>query len=154
MNEQLSPLEAQNFSFDVLENSLAVLPAGARLDRVHPDFPHAQLSFAKFEPSYDDNTTIDGPHRFSVAFWVVDGGDGRAALERLVRRWTSWGWFVDDRSGGDLGFVRATSFDGYRLVARLSMDGEVSLGVSSPSFPFENCERPGQTYAPGVILQS
>ena len=129
-----------NYSFDALQMRLH--PAESRIRKLAVETPAKLMVFDMLaDPTGQVLTDRPLSRR-------------RAALERLVRRWTSWGWFVDDRSGGDLGFVRATSFDGYRLVARLSMDGEVSLGVSSPSFPFENCERPGQTYAPGVILQS
>ncbi|MGB3373028.1 MAG: hypothetical protein WBA81_20595, partial [Rhodococcus sp. (in: high G+C Gram-positive bacteria)] len=75
----------------------------------------------------------------SATFWVV-GSDGRADLTLLIERWTQWGWAVDDRSEQRLGSARATSSDDYRLVARLSEDGKLSLGVSSPCFPFENLD--------------
>ena len=139
MNESVTSTQAQDRSMDALEQSLSALPAGVRLDRMHPEFPWAQLGFAKFEPCYDDNITIDGPHRFSATFWVV-GSDGRTDLALLIERWAQWGWAVDDRSGQRLGSARATSCDDYRVFARLSEGGQLSLGVSSPCFPFENLD--------------
>lgn len=158
MNPMLTSAEAQHLAMEALTASLAVLDAGTRLDRVHPVFPRSQLGFGKFEPCYDDNTTIDGPHRFSVGYWVV-GGTGSTTIRLLAGLWTEWGWAVDDRSGSAMASARATSPDGYRLVARLSADGDVSLGVSSPPFPFENGRAFGEEGAfgearvPGAIGQ-
>lgn len=129
-----------------LVESLSVLPAHARLDRVHPNFPHAQLGFGRFEPSYADNTTIEGPHRFSVGYWVV-GVDGRQSIRALVDAWRERGWVVDDDSDGALGSARATSLDGYRLIARLNEDENLSLGVSSPTFAYDNAD----ATTPGMI---
>lgn len=138
---------AQKRSIGALAKSLSVLLPGTRLDRVHPDFPQAQLGSGRFEPSYADNATIEGPHRFSVGYWVV-GARGRPSIEALVDAWRDWGWVVDDESDGTLGWVRATSLDGYRLVARLNEDENLSLGVSSPSFEFDN----DVASTPGMIV--
>lgn len=134
--------DARDSALDALEKSRRTLPSDVQLNRKHPSFPESQLALGKFEPAYDDNTTIDGPHRFSAAYWVL-GCTGRDALSVLAHAWADWGWSVDDRSAGDLGSVRATSPDGCRLIGRLTDDERLSLAVSSPPFPYEGLAQAG-----------
>lgn len=137
VNESLTSDESRNRTTDYLEQSLAALPPGSRLDRVHPDLPLAELAFGRFAPCYDSNTVADGPHYFAVKYWVV-GGEGPAGLRALVDRWNEWGFAVDDRTANGDNYAQGTSPDDYLLTATLSTDGYLSLGGSSPCFPYDN----------------
>ncbi|MCZ4279025.1 hypothetical protein [Rhodococcoides yunnanense] len=152
VNESLTSDESMNRTLEYLEESLAALPSGARLDRVHPELPVGDLGYGGFAPCYDSNTVVEGPEYFGVGFWVVDGGDGPAGLKSVVERWTEWGWTGDDRAPDGDRYAQRTSPDEYTLTAQLSTSGHLSLSGSSPCFPFEN-GTDLDVQGPGVIEQ-
>ena len=138
-------------TIEYLQLSVSALPAGARLVRVHPEL-QADLAFGGFGPCYDSNTITEGPEYFGASYWVVDGGDGLAGVNALVARWNEWGWTVEDATVDGGNSARGTSSDDYLLIARISSNGFLSLGGSSPCFPFENgADLDAQ--APGTIEQ-
>ncbi|WP_338888777.1 hypothetical protein [Rhodococcus sovatensis] len=151
MNESLTSELSMNRTIEYLEQSVSALPAGARLDRVHPEL-QADMTFGGFKPCYDSNAVVDGPEYFGAGYWVVDGGDGQAGLKTLVARWQEWGWTVDDATVDGGNSARGTSSDDYLLSAKISSNGFLSLTGSSPCFPFEN-GTDLDAQAPGVIEQ-
>ena len=137
VNGSLTSELSMNQTIEYLQQSVAALPAGARLDRVHPEL-QADMTFGGFGPCYDSNTVVDGPEYFSASYWVVDGGDARTGLNALVARWNKLGWTVEDATVDGGNSARGTSSDDYLLIAKISSNGFLSLGGSSPCFPFEN----------------
>lgn len=152
VNESLTSDDARDRTTEYFEQSLAALPPGARLDRVHPDLPSSGVGFGGFKPCYDSNTITDGPQYFGASYWVVDGGDGRAGLKALVTRWNEWGWTVEDATVDGGNSARGASSDDYRLTVKTSTNGFLSLSGSSPCFPFEN-GTDLDAQAPGTIEQ-
>lgn len=149
VNESLTSESSMNQAIEYLQQSVAALPDGARLDRVHPKL-QADMTFGGFAPCYDSNTVVDGPEYFSASYWVVDGGDAQAGLNALVARWNELGWTVEDATVDGGNSARGTSSDDYLLLAKISTNGFLSLGGSSPCFPFEN-GTDLDAQAPGVI---
>ncbi|MDJ0396346.1 hypothetical protein QMK17_23865 [Rhodococcus sp. G-MC3] len=150
MNESLTSNVALTESIQTLARSLAALPVGVSLVRVHPEFPHAHMMFGRFEPCYDDNMTVEGPVRFTARFWVT-GNAGPSNAQALLDRWREWEWDVYDSAENGRDTTRVVSPEGYKVIAQLSVDGHLSVGVSSPCFPFENGENLDNPGAPAAI---
>lgn len=148
MNEWFTSSDAQLGAMTVLMRSLAVLPAGTSLTRIHPDFPQAPMMFGRFTPCYDDNMTVEGPHRYTVRYWV-EGGDPHENARTLLDRWREWGWDVFTTRNT----VRVISPDDYCLITRVSREGNLSIGVSSPCFPYENGENLSDALSPAIVVQ-
>nr|WP_296780368.1 hypothetical protein [Rhodococcus sp. (in: high G+C Gram-positive bacteria)] len=150
MNPSLTSALAQQISVETLARSLASLPIGTSLVRVHPAFPLAAMMPGRFEPCYDDNMTVEGPLRFTARFWVC-GGDGHTNAQAVLDRWREWQWDVYDSAENGRDTTRVVSPEGYKVILQLSMDGHLSIGVSSPCFPFENGENLDDPGSPETI---
>lgn len=131
---------AQTRVLEYFTETLAALPAQTTLSLQNSTAGKGQFYTGDTVPCDDSDQTDTGPLNLQLRYWVhgVPIGQQIAYFDLIVSVLDVQNWSPRRDIKGNDRIVRASTSDGYTIIAHLNSDDELSLGVSSPCFPRAN----------------